>query len=662
MDAMSSELAQTARSRRSPWLAPAVFVCVVAFTWRLNANFVLNHFYDEGPTFDSWLFVGMLWHGDWRLTQPLAMGGWSFLRIHFSPILIIPALVSHIVPIGAIAWFAAFQGAIHALLAGALLFVLVHGLGLRRPLELIAAAFAALAYAFSGLAMEAAQQPHYELLIPGFAILFFAGLALRRPALTTASFVLALLTREDVGFHLFGLLFLVVAVEWLFRRHTPWRNPKTVYMLAALAYAVGLMVVRHTLFDVEGAFTRVYVGRPTYAHITWDVIARRLDEYWRERAYLYLPLLISVVWAVVARNPLTPLGFVAFGPWFVLHLFAVEESTSVMFIYYLFPFLISIAWPPLAELLWRDGAVPPRVARRMLVLQCVLLATTLAGFVGGRNVIYPAAMQLTLSPAAMNVAAHDAFGAQLTRHGGEFGVIRADWAGVALAPNGLRRENWLRGETPPTAVDTVISLNPGAQDSEAWALFLTRGLTRHFTVPGTNLLISTNRNPEELPSFRTMLTLVNPLWTRMRPSEIATTGPGGWFVARERPEGLVAHGPHQARPHGLHTSIGVQLPAGLYEAHFLMRAERIEDPARAVIRVDLAFAYGDEVLASRSLTGAQFASVTGQEGPWRRLTIPFSITARDATRYLNFRIWHLRNADLTVNDIRLSRTGNLRLF
>lgn len=659
---MSRESTGSAWSRRIPWLGPAMLLGVIAITWRLTANFVLNHFYDEGPTFDSWLFAGMLWHGDWRLTQPLALGGWSFLRIHFSPILIIPALVSHVVPVSAITWFAGFQGAIHALLAGALFYVLAYGFALQRPLQLLAVAFAALAYAFGGLAMEAAQQPHYELLIPGFAILFLAGLALRRRALAVTGFVLLLLTREDVGFHLFGLLFLVVAAEWTARRRSPRNSPYTAYMLAALAYAVGLMIVRHTLFDVEGAFGRVYVGRPPYAHITWEVISQRLGVYWRERVYLYAPLLISLAWAVFTRNPLVPLGFLAFGPWFLLHLFAVEDSAAVMFIYYLYPFLISIAWPPLAELLWHDGNPPARIARRTLWLQCLLLATTLSGFVGGRNVIYPGVMQFTLSPAALNAAAHDAFGAQLARHGGELGVIRADWTGIALAPNGLRRENWLRPDVPAREADTVISLNPGAHDNDAWAVFLMRDLTRHFTVPGTNLLISTNRSLDDLPSFRTMLVPASPVRMRMQPAEIAVAGPDGWFVARDQPEGVVARGPHRQRPHGLHTSNGVTLPTGLYEVTFLLRAERIEDPARPVIRIELAFAFGDEILVSRSLTGAQFASVTGQEGPWRRLTIPFSITARDRFRFLNFRVWHLRNADLTVHDIRLSRTGNLRLF
>ncbi|MBL8838326.1 MAG: hypothetical protein JNL66_18900, partial [Alphaproteobacteria bacterium] len=620
-----------------------LFVSFVAF--RLNANFVLNHFYADGAGVDAWLIGAAIWRNDWTLTLPSAavFPLHSFLGTHFTFLLVVPALLSHLIPVGMISWTAVVVGAIHALLAVAVYRLALRDYALATRGGVVLAAALGLGFGFGGIAMAALQLPHFELLIVGLGLLFLAALARGRHRAAWFWFVLAMLVREDAGFHLFGVLILAQIVA---PRRDAW-----IFVAMSFIWSAASFGLIKLFFPGDNNFERVYAGAPAYAHLTRDLVEERLRLIWSLRTYLWLPPIVALAWALMRRDALVLVGFAAALPWALLHLTAVTGGAGTLDLYYSFPFLLAVGWSMVAPV-WRKAAVPVGRDRRFaLIGQSALIASALVGWVGERFVIYPLTMKLNVDGPTLNADLIENFATRLAQGLPDLGTVRADYGSLGLVPGLLRPTNWLSAQSPGGA-DTVIWFDPGQQDSLAWGSWLSSRLGNHYQVVGSNIMIATNRRLHESPLFAPAVVPGNAVWRRMRPTLIAERTPDGFFAARDRPAGLIADGPHGWWRYGMYFAHGVAIPTGRYEARFDLRVANPREAGAVVARLEVGFAWGPTVaraeiradqLRPESISGAQPILVT----------VPFAVDATTAPLFLQLRALHLGTADVTLRAVGL---------
>src|SRR5918911_3926468 len=192
--------------------AAALAVGIVPFA--AYTTLILYHFYIKGAfLWDSGLLAYLVGASDPVLPVPPIMTDGTFFAIHITPIFVLLSPVRWALPLTGTQFFAAFTGICHALPGLAVFWLLASGYRLRTPLGVAVAAFLAITFSFSGLALAIARYPHFEMLIAGAAMVFFVALSRERIAIAAVFFAICLATREDAGFHLFAILFLFIALR-----------------------------------------------------------------------------------------------------------------------------------------------------------------------------------------------------------------------------------------------------------------------------------------------------------------------------------------------------------------------------------------------------------------------------------------------------------------
>lgn len=631
-------------------LAWGGLVVVAAVAIQLNANFVLNYFYQDGAGIDAWWFAAMMWRGQLSLPIPEAILGVprSFYGVHLSPILAVPALLSHFVPVGRVAWFALWIGVIHASLAVAFYRLLMRDYGLATRGGVFIAAALSLGYGFGGIAMAALQLPHYEFLIVSFGLFFLAAVARAAHREAWLWLAAAMLVREDAGFHLFAVLFLAQVLR---RKPGVWR-----FAAATFGASVAAMALQRVAWFDETVLTRNYIGDPPFAHLTRDAIFERLNIVLNLRAYVWIPFVVALLWALIQRNAMIALAFVAALPWIALHLIGTTQVNGTIDVYYPFPVLLAIAWP-LIGFVWQGGTpIAGGLRWRALAGQTVLIVAGLVGWMADRIVVYPLQMNLAITDGTREADRIEAFRVRLANALRTLGAVRGDYGTIGFLPHAFRPADWLNPRALEGA-DTVIWFDPGQQDSLAWGTWLSSRLANHYQVLGSNILLASNRRLEQSPALAPALVPANPVWRRMRPTWIAERTSEGFRVARDRPASLIAEGPHSWWRYGLYFAHGVTVPAGRYEARFDFSFASARDPFIELARLEVGFAWGPTV-AQATVRADQLRpeTVTGQQPV--RITLPFVVDQQNAARFLQLRAFHVGNADVTLRNITLVRAAD----
>jgi hypothetical protein len=483
----------------------AIGIPFVAF-----ANLVLFQFYARGSfVLDSGLLASLMWHGDAALTQPASLGGGSFFGTHVS-LLFLPTLaLSWCLPFSMPQFFAGFVGFSHALLALAVFWLLVQGFGLRRGVGPWIAALAALGFAFSGLAIAIARYPHFETLIAAFFLLFAVARVLGHPRLAVAFFVLGLATREDAGFHYVAILGLLITLNVAYG--VPLRQQRTelTFALAALFYAIAVMAVQRLIFPDTSAFVRVYLGDPPLAHLSAELISNRILFFVVGRPYVLYPALGACIWALRTRNPHVALAFAAGIPWVLLHLLAKSPLAGALVSYYAFPFLIALAWPLLGVMQQRQRTGSAGDPTSVIVGVATLLALS---FIPGVGIHDPGQLPLPQAfwdpPSRAQQAATDRAVAAIGAARPMLGRLLVDNSVAALAPNGFAQGEvpFLQGNgTVPSEAaissDTVVFFAEGYDAQRLRAIADAAGLTRRYSMPGTQVHLAARQRLEDVPSL-----------------------------------------------------------------------------------------------------------------------------------------------------------------
>ena len=479
------------RERCSALVGGAVTFAVpfAAFT-----SLVLYHFYLRGSfLLDSGLLAYLAAHGGPTLPTPHVLCGQSFFATHLTPIFLVTAQLRRWLPVYDAQFFALFIGFCHALPGIGVFSVLRSGFGLRRPAGIVLAALIGMAFSFNGLALAIARYPHFEMLIVGGAILFAVALVRRQHHIAALWFVLCLATREDAGFHLFALLFVLIALNrW---QGMPWSAQRAEISFAAIALAFSLaeILVQMTVAQGQSSLVRIYLGDPPLGTLTPQIVAERLLGYLTYRTYLILPAAIAVFWAVRTRNPYIVVGYVAFLPYLLLHLTASSDLAATLSAYYAYPLMIAAFWPLLGVLLeWRRRGVQGKAAMPVLAFAAMIAGA----FVAVPRQHNPGGLEFPASlvspPSFSRQSATERAIAELTRAKPQLGRVVVDDSVLALAPDDYDpgETSLARTREPP---DTAIYFDQGYGAQAVRAMAAAAHLVRYYRVPGTSIRLAADR-------------------------------------------------------------------------------------------------------------------------------------------------------------------------
>jgi len=505
------ELTATAAAIRVPWRITWAALAVGGVPFAAFTVLILHHFYVRGGFFyDSGLLAFLLSEQDPRLLTPPIVGGDSFFSIHVTPVFVGAALIRRLLPVTDPQFFAGFIGLCHALPGLGVFWLLHSALGLRRPLEIAAAAVVAIAFSFNGQALAIARYPHFEILIVGTFILFSVGLIRRQLVVASICFAICLATREDAGFHLFAVLFLLIVLN---RYHgVSWRaqTPEIVFAAIALIYSFVVLALQLAFSTRQPPLIRVYLGDPPLGSLTLAIVTERLLGWLIYRTYIVLPALIAILWAVRARNPYIVVGYVAFLPWALLHLTAQNDIAGTLSSYYAYPFMIASFWPLAGALL------EPRLrgCRSSAVVSVLAFSAMIAGsFTALSRQANPGHLELPASffspPSLARQAITDRAVEQLSRWKARLGTVLVDTSVLALAPDGYAENETISGART-SHPNTVIYFANGYEAATAQAIASAAGLDRHYQAPGTSIRVATDRSLDQSSPLAALLSPQEP--------------------------------------------------------------------------------------------------------------------------------------------------------
>jgi len=378
--------------------------------------------------------------------------------------------------------------------AVAVFWLLVSEYRLRSGLRLAGAAVLAIAFAFNGVALAAARNPHFEMLIIGAGLLFFTALVRKKYVLAGIFFCLCLLTREDAGFDLFALLAADASANMLKSGKFVVQRPLFAFAACALFYSVAVLAVERAFLPGDHALTRVYLGSPPFHDLSWCELTNRLAFFAAYRLYIFLPAYVAFLWGVAKRMPEIYAGFVAVLPWLGLNWLAVSPIASTLSNYYSFPVIFSLFWPLVGGRL-NGGAPLASQARDRQLLTCfsVLLACSFTEISFQHNpgrIGFPESFYGV--PSLQVQRSTDQAVQNFVKFAPSLGRVAVDGSIIALAPNDYKASQlvWMPQEQMP---DTVIFFQQDLGTTSAMQLAKLAGLHEFFLVSGTSIRVASRK-------------------------------------------------------------------------------------------------------------------------------------------------------------------------
>jgi hypothetical protein len=480
-------------ARHRVWILTCGLTAVV-IPFGLGLSNILNHFYRDGAyLLDSGLLAYLMTHMAATQPMPPVLGGASFYQMHVSPVLSLLAGLAQIVPLTPPQFFAAFTGACHALVALGVFWTMTATLALR-GWRVAIAGLLAVAFSFNGLALAILRFPHFELLIAAMAILFLTALHRRRLGMAAFFLAVALLTREDAGFHIAAILAALIATHRLLHMEASLERPMIAFLAMALLYSVAALIMQAAWWSEQASsFARIYAGSPPFKHVSWHLLAERLMGWLVLRSYIVLPALTALGWAILRHKPLIMAGYISVLPWLVIHLLAVADLPGTLSSYYAFPLMVAAFWP----LLGATGdriEISVRDRREILVGFGLMIALSFTALQAQHNPnqIAVAAM-FAPPPSQSSQQAIDGAVEVLAQSGKILGVTLIDDAVASLAPAAFKPTNLL-WNAPDAVPDTVIYFPSGYLAQTARERAKSAGLFHHYRISGTPIMMESRRD------------------------------------------------------------------------------------------------------------------------------------------------------------------------
>lgn len=461
----------------------------------LNKTFILNHFYYYGAfLLDSGLLADLFYHNTLSPERALILGGGEFNGNHFSPLLTLVNLLSYVIPVDFIAYYANFQGIVYATLTVAIFSVFLKFYQLNDTTSLVLAFLAAILFSFNGAVVSCIVYPHFEVLISGFAILFFVFYFKKQTLVAVLFFVLCLSVREDGGFHLFSLLFTLFVFNALHGKKIREQGSLVIFSLASLFYSIAAFAIQKFYYHAGGTFKHVYMDdHDDFSWLTWGHIFSRLEKYAVILDYLWIPLIILMVWSSFAKKPILLLGFLAQIPWFLLHVFStggISELSS----YRLFPFIIALAWPLIVIAKDSEAGMEKNLSK--MIISGTIALSVLSFCLHVQEVNVAVSFVKHLLPKEHSVEKYAALRSKFLR--GDFGeFILVDHSVASLEPRAFKHQQVLGNQKGGERIDLFFYWNYNySQMDQIKAEIMKHDLKYQYLLAGVNIFIASK---EALP-------------------------------------------------------------------------------------------------------------------------------------------------------------------
>ncbi|MCW0422201.1 hypothetical protein [Xanthomonas sacchari] len=354
-------------------------------------NFIWNHFYSRGPyLLDSGWYSSIIYKAGFFPENPfVAHSSGRYFDIHVSFLVSILSVLSGYLPFDRVDWFAITQGAMYGslVLAPACLAWMwlrdCQSTRQRRLIELMGIIIVA-ATTFSGQVLMCWGYPHYEIFIPAMINLALVAWLAERHGAASVCLLIAAASREDGGFHgalAFGGVWLGL-LAYGFRSSGFFKKNLDVLGLAFFSFFLGVVFLglQKMVFDGHSLLREEYLGDPLYAHLSVGVIRERVQNFLLNCRFLWYPILVALGGAVLLRNVLPILGWIAYLPWLLLNLFAVQEIKAEFSIYTGFPFVVAMFLPLIAVQRLRSTGLAASTGRAVVVCAVLSVLASTIGF------------------------------------------------------------------------------------------------------------------------------------------------------------------------------------------------------------------------------------------------------------------------------------------
>ncbi|ERN42121.1 hypothetical protein KR51_00012110 [Rubidibacter lacunae KORDI 51-2] len=483
-------------------------ILTFAIPFLVNYDLILDYFYRcQAPFLDTGLISGIMWRNTWALYTPEVSGSSSFIQTHTTFIYWISSAISSVLPLNSVQNFGLFLGLAYAIQAIVIYyFLLWQQPTWRTHWGYVGASGIGVLFAFNGITQAMMGYPHTEIAGSVLLIAFLCCWASRRYYWAIAPFVLCLMVREDLGFHIFGILGLVLFSQLLNRQF--WQDAlgrwTCRFAIIAFLYSCGALILQDLLFqNGDDALSRQYLGYPPFAHISATLLKERLSFYLSTKQYLYLPALSTFFMALypLPRMGLT-IGFIAYVPWFLLHLLAVSEQPGLLKGYYAFPYVVSLAWP----LIWPwIQHQPPSLKSKHLAVRVFIVGLVLSVFGGW---ISPTAGTVDLSAISYkaDVRAFNALERAINTSS-DLKPLYVDESVATLFPKNFQpRERLESYVLEQDRVGTVLYCEPSLESKSLEKLLRSQSFEAQYQVRNTPLKMQTNVSFKDLhPRWQAIL-------------------------------------------------------------------------------------------------------------------------------------------------------------
>jgi hypothetical protein len=340
------------------------------------ANATLNHFFAKvGFVLDCGLLA---FYFTQTINLPQSLGGASYFSTHFSPFLLLSNLIFRVFPVDGITsyfFFSLFLALLHALMGLFVSLILLHPHHLlfpgRENLSKFLALIVGLGTVLSPASSAGILYPHWEIGIVTCGLGFYALWLYQLPLLALICLTFGLSLREDVGFHYFGIAFLIAS--WAILQKPRQRKVIQQWVFIGsicFGYSIIVSAVKYVFFPGDNAFRRIYMGETGFfQHVSLSFLAARLKFFFVNRITITLPILGGFVCALASRCWGFSLGSLAVLPWCILSLLAVCNAAGKLDIYYAFLLVFSAIWP----LLWpirEYGVDTQHLSQKAKAVQC----------------------------------------------------------------------------------------------------------------------------------------------------------------------------------------------------------------------------------------------------------------------------------------------------
>ena len=187
--------------------------------------------------------------------------------------------------------------------------------------------------------------------------------------------LLALLTREDAGFHIAILLAVILTIRRWQGLEREGERAKLGFLAIAALYSVTAMALQCWAFPDQSSFARIYAGEPAFTHVTPQLLMTRLLGWSIYRSYALWPAAVCVLWVARRSNPTLAAGYISTLPWLAIHLVAVSALAGTLSSYYAFPLLVASFWPLLGALETKRAAALGRRGEAVIGFATLIAAS-----------------------------------------------------------------------------------------------------------------------------------------------------------------------------------------------------------------------------------------------------------------------------------------------